>query len=93
MARRFINQIRDRVKSMLAKAPIGKEIKFEACEIPGTKQTTVCLSISWQFMITQDTEATLTKKMIQTSVELAHIAMRLEKGLKGKEDDKRDSSD
>ena len=86
MARRFINQIRDEVKAMLAKAPIGKEIKFEACEIPGTKQTTVRLSISKQFMITQDTQSTLTKKMIQTSVELAHVGLRLEKELKGKED-------
>ncbi len=83
MARRFINQIRDRVKAMLAEVPIGKEIKFEACEIPGTKQTTVRLSISKQFMITQDTEATLTGKMISTSAQMGHLALRLKEELKG----------
>lgn len=85
MARRFINQIRDEVKAMLAKAPIGKEVKFEACEIPGTKQTTVRLSISKQFMITNDTEATLTEKMISTSAQMGHLALRLEQELKGED--------
>ena len=89
MARRFINQIRDEVKAMLAKAPIGKEIKFEACEIPGTKQTTVRLSISKQFMITKDTETTLTGKMVRTAVEFGHIALRLEQELKGEGNDPR----
>ena len=74
MAKRFINVVRDKIKATLKEIPIGKEIKFEACEIPGTKQTTVRLTISKQFMITKDRETTLVEEMIETIHTLQTIA-------------------